>query len=84
MGQRIIRNAAKCLECGVTVESEHRHDFKSCDCGAIFVDGGKDYLRRGAKEFAKVEDLSIVEEDGPSIDGGNDEFTTALLGGVEK
>lgn len=81
---RIIRNAAKCLGCGVTVESTHRHDFVECDCGAIFVDGGKDYLRRGCKSDAQVEDLSIVEEDGPAIDGGNDEFTTALLMGAEK
>jgi hypothetical protein len=23
-----------------------RHDFKFCKCGAVAVDGGKDYLRR--------------------------------------
>lgn len=81
---RIIRNAAKCLDCGITVESRTRHDFQSCGCGNLFVDGGKAYLRMGVKYPEKVEDLSIVEEDGPSIDGGNDEFTTALFGGVEK
>ena len=28
------------------IESVHRHDFKSCFCGRVSVDGGKDYLRR--------------------------------------
>jgi hypothetical protein len=26
--------------------SKHRHDFVTCTCGAISVDGGQDYLRR--------------------------------------
>lgn len=43
----IIRNAAQCLECEDIIESTHTHDFKYCSCGNIFVDGGKDYLRRG-------------------------------------
>jgi hypothetical protein len=63
MKNKIVRNRAKCLDCGDIVESTHRHDFVACSCGAMFVDGGKDYLRRGAKDFSKVEDLSEVEED---------------------
>ena len=43
----ITRNAAQCRLCGETIESTHRHDFRSCSCKAIFVDGGHDYLRRG-------------------------------------
>ena len=46
---RLIRNAAKCRLCGDIVESKHRHDFRSCKCGEIFVDGGLDYSRGGAK-----------------------------------
>lgn len=54
----IIRNAAQCAKCGDIVESKHRHDFASCSCGAIFVDGGKEYLRAGGK----LEDfISLVE-----------------------
>lgn len=59
----IIRNAARCKACGDEIESTYRHDFKSCSCGAIFVDGGTDYLRRGAKDFDLIEDLSIYSED---------------------
>ncbi len=43
----ITRNAAQCVRCGDTIESKHRHDFQSCNCGAIFVDGGLEYVRRG-------------------------------------
>lgn len=43
----IIRNRAKCAVCRVIIESKTRHDFVECDCRSIFVDGGKDYLRRG-------------------------------------
>ena len=43
----ILHNRATCNLCKKTIESKHRHDFKFCQCGAIFVDGGKDYLRRG-------------------------------------
>lgn len=43
----IIRNAARCKKCDTVIESKYRHDFVSCKCGAIFVDGGKDYVRWG-------------------------------------
>jgi len=43
----ILTNKAKCMRCGDIIESKFRHDFVECSCGSIFVDGGKDYLRRG-------------------------------------
>lgn len=55
--EKIKRNAARCLKCGDVIESKHRHDFRACSCGAIFVDGGLDYLRRGG-DFDAIEDLS--------------------------
>ncbi len=45
--QRVPLNAAWCRKCWTVVVSIHRHDFRSCPCGAIFVDGGFDYVRRG-------------------------------------
>jgi len=42
-----MRNWAKCRKCGDVIESKYRHDFVMCGCGAIFVDGGNDYIRRG-------------------------------------
>jgi hypothetical protein len=42
----IVQNAVICLSCGDTIVSKHRHDFVTCTCGAISVDGGQAYLRR--------------------------------------
>lgn len=39
----------RCLECMDEIQSMYRHDFKYCKCGAIFVDGGSDYLRMGGR-----------------------------------
>lgn len=59
----IIRNSAKCLDCDTEIESTHRHDFKTCPCGNIFVDGGHAYIRRGFRDGARYTDTSIVEGD---------------------
>ena len=56
---RIVRNAARCRKCGTTVESRHRHDFVVCNCGAIFVDGGTEYLRAGG-DAADFESLAVI------------------------
>jgi len=55
---KILRNRAKCLLCGDIVESTSRHHLSMCKCGSMYVDGGTDYLRRGAADPDKVEDLT--------------------------
>lgn len=40
-------NMARCRKCGDVIESQHRHDFVKCQCGAIFVDGGHEYWHYG-------------------------------------
>lgn len=67
----IIHNRAKCKKCGDVIESNYRHDWVSCKCGAIFVDGGHDYLRWGGNPEYII-DLSEVSEDfGVSEDAEN-------------
>ena len=61
--RKIKRNAAKCGECGDEIESKYRHDFVTCKCGAISVDGGLDYLRRSFKEDAEIIELSEYDDD---------------------
>lgn len=46
MDRKIICNKAQCKKCKDIIESKTEHDFKFCKCGAIAVDGGKDYIRR--------------------------------------
>lgn len=62
------------------VESRHRHDYKTCGCpNDVMVDGGHAYLRGGAVNPELMEDMSIVEEAGPTIEDSNDEYTTSDL-----
>jgi hypothetical protein len=58
----ILKNKAQCVLCKDIIESTYRHDFVECKCGAIFVDGGKDYLRRGGKSYNIIELSSCSDE----------------------
>jgi len=63
--RRITKNAVKCKKCGDVIESTYRHDFVTCSCGAISVDGGHDYLRRvgdldGYIEMSESEEVEII------------------------
>ena len=58
---KIKRNAAHCLSCNKIIESEYTHDFVYCECGNVFVDGGKSYIRRGVKDTSMYIDLSEFE-----------------------
>lgn len=62
---RIIENSAKCLKCGDKIISKHRHDYVTCSCGNISVDGGLDYCRRSFKDMKTWIDTSIWEDDTP-------------------
>ena len=51
----------RCLKCKDIIESKQRHDFVRCRCGALFVDGGDDYLRMGGS--LNYEFVQEVESD---------------------
>lgn len=62
-------NKAKCASCGDVIESKFRHDFVTCNCfknskgnQGIYIDGGKDYLRRGG-DLKNYIDLSEVKNE---------------------
>lgn len=44
------KNKAKCRICGDILESKYVHDFQTCECGSIFIDGGNEYWRYGGKD----------------------------------
>ncbi len=39
-------NRIKCLNCKDIIESVNRHDYVTCKCGKVSVDGGSDYFKR--------------------------------------
>ena len=60
---KIIHNRCKCAKCGDIIESKHDHDFVTCSCGAISVDGGHEYLRRCGNLEDMIEMNEVIEDD---------------------
>ena len=59
----IIKNQVKCNHCGDIIESKHRHDFVTCKCGRVSVDGGHAYLRRCFEEDNDYTEMSVWDEE---------------------
>ena len=47
--------------CEEEIESVHRHDFVTCKCGNVSVDGGKDYLRRSEDPVKNYDSRTWVD-----------------------
>jgi len=52
-------NAAKCNSCGEEIRSKNRHDFVTCKCGNVSVDGGSWYAKRSFVDGASFENIII-------------------------
>lgn len=61
--ERILKNRAKCLLCGDIIESKGRHDFVTCSCGSLSVDGGRWYLSRCYNDRLDWEERSLIQVD---------------------
>jgi hypothetical protein len=59
---KIIKNMIKCKRCGDIIESKSVHDYKSCSCGLVSIDGGCAYIRR-CGDPEDWEELSVMLED---------------------
>ena len=59
-----MKNRAKCKNCQSVLESFHRHDYVTCECGSISIDGGLDYLKC---YFDKIENFIRLDDDDKEI-----------------
>jgi hypothetical protein len=59
---KIMVNQVRCLRCGDEPFSRSVHNYKSCKCGTVSVDGGMQYLKR-CGELNQMEDISITVTD---------------------
>lgn len=68
---KLIRNRAKCRNCGDIIESKHRHDFVSCSCMIEFEEKCRQYQYDNI-EATHVEVCRFAARHckGISIDGG--------------
>lgn len=60
--RRILRNRLQCRLCGDIIESRSTHELVHCKCGSCFVDGGRSYVRFGAKSRDDIVLLTEYEE----------------------
>lgn len=42
----IYINGAVCIHCNDFIRSKNRHDYRTCPCGKVSVDGGSWYAKR--------------------------------------
>ena len=61
--RRIKRNAVQCTNCGDIIESRFHHEFVTCSCGRVSVDGGRDYLKRLAPSREAFIEMAEYEDD---------------------
>jgi len=44
-----MRNRIQCLLCNEIIESKFTHDYQTCSCGNVSVDGGQEYCKVSSK-----------------------------------
>ena len=59
----IYSNTATCLICNETIRSINRHDYRTCKCGNLSVDGGSWHLGRGFKKGGSYKDMVEYYDD---------------------
>ena len=63
----IISNKIQCMHCGDIISSKTIHDFVTCRCGTVSIDGGHYYLKRSFKysprDFIDLSEYWEDEED---------------------
>ena len=56
----IFLNSIQCIKCQDIIVSKHRHDYVTCSCYSVAVDGGSHYLRRAYSKLSDFKELSIL------------------------
>lgn len=58
----IYENQIKCTSCNTLIRSKYKHDFVTCPCGSVSVDGGSHYLKRSGN-ITGYEEMSTMFDD---------------------
>lgn len=58
----IEQKGIKCPSCEDEIYSNSRHDFVSCSCGEVFIDGGFDYIRVGFTSKRPIDISRTLDE----------------------
>lgn len=61
--KKLVKNVIMCNHCNDIIESKYTHDFKTCKCGTVSVDGGLAYAKRCFKNSTNdFTDLSVWKD----------------------
>lgn len=66
----IKENKVQCKRCGDILISDNLFERIFCTCGAIYIEGGTDYLFRGADDPDNIIELSTKDDEIFIIDLG--------------
>lgn len=59
----LLRNSAICNNCKEELESKYNHNFVTCSCGKLSIDGGNHYSRILFETADGYTDTSIYDDD---------------------
>lgn len=59
----VLSNKIQCNRCGDIIESKHVHDYRTCSCGHVSVDGGLDYMRRIGNDFTDLSEVTSKDKE---------------------
>lgn len=54
-------SSIKCPACGDVIYSRTRHDMHYCSCGAVAIDGGRDYVKISAKPEIEIQSIRVEQ-----------------------
>lgn len=60
--KQIVLNRAKCLDCNDIITSYHVHDYVTCSCKKLSVDGGTEYISRSYVDKTKFENMNVYSD----------------------
>lgn len=60
MKETLVANRIECLSCGSILHSKSVHDFVTCACGRVSLDGGSNYQRVLGEGW---KDISVTTSD---------------------
>lgn len=87
-----MKNRAKCKLCDSIIESFHRYDVVSCQCGEISIDGGFDFYRAVVGDwnnFLRIDDegneiIPKIEENKEDIKKVVQDYARSELDAIQK
>lgn len=61
--KKIVLNRAKCLDCNDIITSYHVHDYVTCSCKKLSVDGGTEYISRSYVDKTKYINMNVYADE---------------------